>query len=65
MHTKLYLKLGVSILMILMLLVVFLSPPGEAIQAFNQSNLIRVAEVHVVDGQYYFRRVAPVSELLP
>ncbi|NLZ93810.1 MAG: hypothetical protein GX922_07350 [Firmicutes bacterium] len=64
-NAKLYLRLGISMLMMLMLLLVFLSPPGEVMQAFNQTNLIRVTEVHEVDGQYYYRRVAPVSELLP
>lgn len=65
MHKNNYIRLGFSMLMMLMLLLVFLSPPGKVMQAFNQTNLIRVTEVREVDGHYYYRRVAPVSELLP
>jgi hypothetical protein len=63
-HKKNFSQAGAG-LAFLLFLTVFLSPPGEAVPAFNQSNLIRVAEVREVDGVYYYRRVAPVTELLP
>lgn len=65
MHNKYDFRAGFSMLLMIMLLAVFLSPPGEAVQAFNQSNLIRVTDVREVGGQYYYRRVAPVSEFMP
>lgn len=65
MHKSYVWQVGVSMLLVFALFMVFLSPPGEAVQAFNQSNLIRVTEVREVDGQYYYRRVAPVSEFWP
>ncbi|HZK25272.1 MAG TPA: hypothetical protein VFC74_07785 [Oscillospiraceae bacterium] len=65
MHKRYAWQVGVSMLLVLTLFMVFLSPPGEAVQAFNQSNLIRVTEVREVDGHYYYRRVAPVSEFWP
>ncbi|MBS4023685.1 MAG: hypothetical protein KGZ79_14915 [Dethiobacter sp.] len=39
--------------------------PGEAMQAFNQNNLIRAAEIHEVDGRVFYQRLAPVSDMLP
>lgn len=61
---KLY-KAGFTLLFMAMLFGVFLSPPDGIVQAFNQSNLIRAAEIHEVDGRVLYRRVAPVSEFHP
>ncbi|NLM51394.1 MAG: hypothetical protein GX197_01005 [Firmicutes bacterium] len=65
MHKNSLLPISLGLMLIAVLLVVFLSPPGETVLAFNQNNLIRVAEVREVDGKYYYRRVAPVSEFRP
>lgn len=65
MHRMYLERAGVSMLLVCTMFLVFLSPPGKAVQAFNQSNLIRVTEVREVDGQYYYRRVAPVTEFWP
>jgi hypothetical protein len=59
------LKTGVGLMFLFMLLFFAQWYPGEAVQAFNQSNLIRVAEVREVDGQVFYRRLAPVSDMLP
>jgi len=64
-HKKLLCRGATGIMLLLTLLFVFLSPPGEAVQAFNQSNLIRVAEIQEVDGRIFYRRVAPVSDFWP
>jgi hypothetical protein len=56
---------GVGLLFVAALLLVFLSPPGEPAKAFNQSNLIRVAEVREVDGKVWYTRVAPVTDMQP
>jgi hypothetical protein len=64
-HTKNLFTTGFGLLLMLVLLTVFLSPSGDSVQAFNQSNLIRVTEIREVDGQLYYRRVAPVSEIHP
>jgi hypothetical protein len=64
-HKRFFGRVGVSMLLAFSLLLVFLSPPGAVVQAFNQSNLIRVTEVREVDGQYYYRRAAPVAEFWP
>lgn len=53
------------LLLMVVLLTVFLSPAGDSVQAFNQSNLIRVVEIREVDGQLYYRRVAPVYDIHP
>jgi len=58
-------KRSLGLLAIFALLVVFLLPTAEPLQAFNQSNLIRVAEVREVDGQLFYRRFAPVSDMMP
>ncbi|MCW3491220.1 hypothetical protein [Dethiobacter alkaliphilus] len=65
MHKKRIITTGAGLLMMLALLTVFLSPAGETVQAFNKTNLIRVAEVHEVDGEFLFRRVAPVYDFHP
>ncbi|NLN06476.1 MAG: hypothetical protein GX167_02525 [Firmicutes bacterium] len=65
MHKRLLCKAATCIMLLFTLLFVFLSPPGETIQAFNQSNLIRVSEVREVDGRIFYRRVAPVSDFFP
>ena len=65
MHKLLVYRAGVALLLMLAIFAVFLSPPGDTIQAFNQANLIRVAEIREVDGQVFFKRVAPVTEFLP
>jgi len=64
-HKKTIFQVSLSLMLAAVLLIVFLSPPGETVLAFNQDNLIRVAEVREVDGKYYYRRVAPVSEFRP
>ena len=56
---------GFGLLLMLAFFTVFLSPPGETIRAFNQTNLIRVSEIREVDGQLFYRRVAPVTEFWP
>ncbi|MBS4008491.1 MAG: hypothetical protein KGZ45_08740 [Clostridium sp.] len=58
-------KRSLGLLAIFALLAVFLLPTAEPLQAFNQSNLIRVAEVREVDGQLFYRRFAPVSDMMP
>ncbi|MDW7651271.1 MAG: hypothetical protein SCK29_07840 [Bacillota bacterium] len=65
MHKKQFFGAGCGLFLMLLLLTVFLSPPGESVRAFNQSNLIRVAEVREVDGELFYRRVAPVYEIHP
>ena len=44
MHKNSLLPISLGLMLIAVLLVVFLSPPGETVLAFNQNNLIRVAE---------------------
>jgi hypothetical protein len=58
-------KTGVGLMFLFMLLFFAQWYPGEVVQAFNQDNLIRAAEVHEVDGQVFYRRLAPVSDMLP
>ena len=58
-------KTGVGLLFLFMLLFFAQWYPGEVVHAFNQNNLIRAAEVHEVDGQVFFRRLAPVSDMQP
>ena len=65
MHSKKTMTTGAGLLVALALLTVFLSPSGDAVQAFNQANLIRVAEVHEVEGEFLYRRVAPVYDIHP
>ena len=65
MHTKKLCTTGAGLVVAFALLTVFLSPSGEAVQAFNQANLIRVAEVHEVDGEFLYRRVDPVYDIHP
>jgi hypothetical protein len=64
-HIKKSLTTGFGLLFMVVLLSVFLSPSGETALAFNQSNLIRVAEIREVDGHFLYTRVAPVSEFHP
>ncbi len=64
MHNKKVWK-GAGLLIVAVLLTVFLSPPNETVKAFNQSNLIRAAEVREVDGNLWYTRVAPVTDMLP
>jgi hypothetical protein len=57
---------GAGLLLGLAMLFLFsLSPSCRTVQAFNQQNLIRVAEVHEVDGKVFYRRLAPVIDILP
>lgn len=56
---------GAGLLIVAVLLTVFLSPSNETAKAFNQSNLIRAAEVREVDGSLWYTRVAPVTDMLP
>ncbi|MBT9139103.1 MAG: hypothetical protein DDT31_01684 [Syntrophomonadaceae bacterium] len=66
MLTKSISKRSLSLLMFFVLLAVFLLfPYAEPLQAFNQSNLIRVSEIREVDGQLFYRRFAPVSDIMP
>ena len=65
MHKKKFFGAGLGLLLMMAFLTVLLSPPGDAIRAFNQTNLIRVAEMREVDGQLFYQRVAPVSEFWP
>jgi hypothetical protein len=65
MYTKKYLTTGFGLLFMVVLLTVFMSPSGETALAFNQSNLVRVAEIREVDGRLFYTRVAPVSEIHP
>lgn len=65
MHKKSVWATSCGLLFLAMLMTVFLSPPGETIQAFNQSNLIRAAEIREVDGKLMYRRVAPVTDMRP
>lgn len=65
MHIKKTFTTGAGLLVMLALLTVFLSPSGETVQAFNQANLIRVVEVQEVDGEFLYRRVAPVYDFHP
>jgi len=58
-------KRSLGLLVFFALLAVFLFPAAETLQAFNQSNLIRVAEIREVDGQLFYRRFAPVSDMMP
>lgn len=58
-------KRSFGLLVFFALLAVFLFPTAEPLQAFNQSNLIRVAEIREVDGQLFYRRFAPVSDMMP
>jgi hypothetical protein len=64
-HGKSFIGKSFGLLFMVVLLTVFLSPSGETVLAFNQSNLIRVAEIREVDGRFHYTRVAPVSEFLP
>jgi hypothetical protein len=64
-HKERIWKTVAGLLFLAALLLVFLSPPGETVRAFNQTNLIRVAEVHEVDGNILFRRLAPVTDMQP
>ena len=64
-HKKKFLGAGCGLLVMMASLTVLLSPPGDAIRAFNQTNLIRVSEMREVDGKLFYQRVAPVSEFLP
>lgn len=65
MHNKAIFTTSLGLLLMFVLLTVFLSPSGDTVQAFNQSNLIRVAEIREVDGHLFYRRVAPVSDIHP
>ncbi|MBS4007995.1 MAG: hypothetical protein KGZ45_06170 [Clostridium sp.] len=65
MRTKSVSKINLSLLMFFVLLAVFLFPSAEPLQAFTQSNLIRVSEIREVDGQLFYRRFAPVSDMMP
>ncbi|MBS3899444.1 MAG: hypothetical protein KGZ54_01825 [Dethiobacter sp.] len=65
MRTKSIGKRSLSLLMFFVLLAVFLFPSAEPLQAFNQSNLIRVSEIREVDGQLFYRRFAPVTDMMP
>ncbi|NLM46115.1 MAG: hypothetical protein GX200_04880 [Firmicutes bacterium] len=65
MHKRLFSRAATGVMLLAALFFVFLSPPGETIHAFNQSNLIRVSEIREVDGKIFYRRVAPVSDFLP
>lgn len=57
---------GAGLLLCLtMLFLFFLFPSDQAVQAFNQQNLIRAVEVHEADGRLYYRRLAPVNDLFP
>ncbi len=58
-------RTGVGLLFFSMLLLFAQWYPGEVVQAFNQSNLIRAAEVHEVDGTVFYRRLAPVTDMHP
>ncbi len=61
-----FVRAGAGLLLCLgVLSLFFLSPAGRAVQAFNQQNLVRVTEVREVDGQVYYRRLAPATGLLP
>jgi hypothetical protein len=62
---KKFLKTVAGFLLALNFIFFLYSPTDETVQAFNQSNLVRVTEIQEVDGRIIFRRLAPVTSIYP
>ncbi|MBT9172329.1 MAG: hypothetical protein DDT21_00710 [Syntrophomonadaceae bacterium] len=65
MTKKKFLKTAAGFFLALNFIFFLYSPHDETVQAFNQSNLVRVTEIQEVDGRIIFRRLAPVAGMHP